>query len=270
MNDKYYEANLKRWNELVAVHAKSDEYDLEGFLAGKSSLKSIEIEEIGDVKGKSLLHLQCHFGLDSLSWARMGAKVTGVDFAPEAVKLARELNEQLNLDAKFIEANIYDLPEKLDGKFDIVFTSYGVLCWLPDLDKWAMMIANYLKTGGMFYVAEFHPFAYVFNDNKDTTELEVHYDYFPQKEPMKFDDVGSYANPDAKIENTIDYEWTHSVSEIINSITKAGLRIKFFNEHDVSCYEQFPFAKQDKDGYYRLKNQKISIPLMFSLKAIKK
>jgi SAM-dependent methyltransferase len=269
MNEKYFEANLKRWNELVAIHAKSDEYNLEEFLKGQTSLKSIEIDELGDVKGKTLLHLQCHFGLDTLSWSRLGAKCTGVDFAPEAVKLASELNDQLKLDAKFVEANIYDLPAKLDGEFDIVFTSYGVLCWLPDLVRWAEIIAHFLKPGGTFYIAEFHPFAWVFNDNPDAKELEVFYDYFPQEEPTMFDDEGSYANPDAKIENTVDYEWTHSVSDIINSLISAGLRIEFFKEHDKTCYQQFPFVKKDNDGYYRLKNQKINIPLMFSIKATK-
>ncbi|NHJ39343.1 MAG: class I SAM-dependent methyltransferase [Asgard group archaeon] len=269
MNDKYFEANLKRWNELVAIHAKSDEYDIEGFLKGKSSLKPIEIKELGNVKGKSLLHLQCHFGLDSLSWARIGAKVTGVDFAPEAVRLARELNEQLNLDAKFIEANIYDLPELLNEKFDIVFTSYGVLCWLPELDKWAKMIYDFLKPKGTFYITEFHPFAWVFDDENEK-ELLVRYNYFPQKEPMRFDADGSYANPNAKMEHTEDYEWTHSVSEIINSLINADLKIEFFNEHDITCYQQFPFVKKDEDGWFRLKNQKATIPLMFSLKAVKK
>ncbi len=269
MNDKYFEANLKRWNELVAIHAKSDEYDIEGFLKGKSSLKPIEIKELGNVKGKSLLHLQCHFGLDSLSWARIGAKVTGVDFAPEAVRLARELNEQLNLDAKFIEANIYDLPELLNEKFDIVFTSYGVLCWLPELDKWAKMIYDFLKPKGIFYIVEFHPFAWIFDDENEK-ELLIRYNYFPQKEPMRFDADGSYANPNAKMEHTEDYEWTHSVSEIINSLISAGLKIEFFNEHNVTCYQQFPFVKKDEDEWFRLKNQKATIPLMFSLKAMKK
>jgi SAM-dependent methyltransferase len=269
MNEKYFEANLNRWNELVALHANSEEYDLEGFIKGKSSLKPLEIEELGDVKGKTLLHLQSHFGLDTLSWARLGAKCTGVDFAPEAIKLAQELNDQLGLDTQFIEANIYDLPEKLEGKFDIVFTSYGVLCWLPDLSKWAEIVAHFLKPGGTFYIAEFHPFSYVFDDNQDVTELQVHYDYFPKEQPLMFDEQGSYAAPDATIKHTVSYDWTHSVSEIINSLINAGLKIEYFNEHDVTCYQQFPFVKQDEDGWFRLKDQKVNIPLIFSIKATK-
>lgn len=268
MNEKYFETNLKRWNELVAIHANSEEYDLEGFLAGQCSLKPLEIAELGDVKGKSLLHLQCHFGLDTLSWARKGAKVTGVDFAPEAIKLARELNDQLELKARFIESNIYDLEEKLTGKFDIVFTSYGVLCWLDDLERWAEIIAHFLKPQGVFYIAEFHPFSYVFDDENEK-ELQLRYNYFSLDEPMKFKVQGSYADPKAKTENSVDYEWIHSLSDIVNAIIKAGMKIEFLNEHNETCFKQFPFVKQEKDGWFRLQNQKVDIPLMFSIKAVK-
>ncbi|MFW9973572.1 MAG: class I SAM-dependent methyltransferase, partial [Candidatus Odinarchaeota archaeon] len=136
-NHKFFETNLKRWNELVELNAKSRLYDLEGFKSGNSSLLRIELEELGNVMGKSLLHLQCHFGMDTLSWARLGAYVTGVDFSDKAINLARDLSKELNIPARFIQANLYDIPNILHEQFDIVFTSYGTICWLPNLAKWA-------------------------------------------------------------------------------------------------------------------------------------
>src|SRR5512136_2825848 len=139
------------------IHVRSPFYDVAGFKAGKNSLKSVELAEVGDVGGKRLLHLQCHFGMDTLSWARLGARVTGVDYAPQAIDLARELAREAGLEADFICASIYDLPERLTGTFDIVFTSYGVLCWLPDLPAWGRVIAHFLRPGGIFYIADGHP-----------------------------------------------------------------------------------------------------------------
>jgi len=156
--ERYYETNLRRWNELVGLHAESEEYDLEGFIAGKSSLHTVELEALGDVSGRSLLHLQCHFGLDTLSWARLGARVTGIDFSDSGIELARRIADRIGVDAEFVCCNVYDLPEHLEGEFDIVYTSYGVLCWLHDINEWARLVSNYLKPGGTFFIAEFHPF----------------------------------------------------------------------------------------------------------------
>ena len=133
---------------------------------------------MGEVRGKSLLHLQCHFGLDTLSWAREGAQVTGMDFSPEGIRIARGLAEELNIPARFICCDLYDLPEHLDETFDRVFTSYGVLCWLPDIPRWAQIVGHFLKPGGVFYIAEFHPFSNVFKNDGDETSLELAYPYF--------------------------------------------------------------------------------------------
>ncbi len=142
--DEYLKKNKELWNELTAIHAGSEFYDVDGFKRGKCSLSSIELEELGDVSGKSLLHLQCHFGLDTLSWARLGARVTGVDFSDKAIDLARSLSRDLKIEADFVQSDIYDLPDNLDGEFDIVFTSGGVLPWLPDLKRWAEIITHFL------------------------------------------------------------------------------------------------------------------------------
>ncbi len=156
------DGNRSLWDELTPVHLRS--YGVERFLAGEPWLPKRILEEVGDVQGKSLLHLQCHFGLDTLAWAREGAVVTGVDFSPEAIKAAEELSKQANLPARFICSDIYDLPEVLDEQFDIIFTSIGVLCWLKDLDVWARIIADHLKPGGVFYIMEGHPLITTFDE----------------------------------------------------------------------------------------------------------
>ncbi|MCG2767215.1 MAG: class I SAM-dependent methyltransferase, partial [Anaerolineae bacterium] len=160
----YLETNRELWNGWAKLHIESAYYDVEGFKAGGESLHPLEIEEVGDVSGKTLLHLQCHFGQNTLSWARRGARVTGVDFSDDAIALACSLSRELDIEAEFIRSDIYDLPEVLDRQFDIVFTSYGVLCWLPDLTRWAEIVARYLSPGGTFYIAEFHPLLTMFDD----------------------------------------------------------------------------------------------------------
>jgi SAM-dependent methyltransferase len=151
----YYDTNRQNWNERAAIHARSRFYDLDGFRAGRNALLPIERAEVGDVAGKSLLHLQSHLGDDTLSWARLGARVTGVDFSEEAIATACGLRDELGLDARFLHANIYDLPDLLNEQFDIVFTSYGVLCWLHDIPRWAQVAAGFVKPGGFLYLGSF-------------------------------------------------------------------------------------------------------------------
>src|SRR5205823_6481205 len=162
--DEYIEANRKHWDELVSIHVKSAFYTVDSVRQGRTSLHPLEIEELGDVRGKRLLHLQCHFGLDTLSWARLGAAVTGADFSDEAIRTARELASELQIPATFVLSNLYDLPGALDGQFDVVYTSHGVLGWLPDIAGWARVAAHFVKPGGFFYVAEIHPVAQVFEN----------------------------------------------------------------------------------------------------------
>ena len=167
--------------------------------------------------GKSLLHLQCHFGMDTLSWGRLGAKVTGVDFSEEAIKLARKLSKETGIKAQFICSDIYKLPEVLKKKFDIVYTSGGVLCWLPDLNKWAKIIAHFLKPGGFFYIMEGHPFTYVFDNSETAKVLKVTQSYFHKPEPTKWEPEGDYANP-TSVTSSASYEWAHGMGDIINSL----------------------------------------------------
>lgn len=202
MND-YIESNRRHWDELVPIHVRSTFYDVESFKAGRSTLTTIEHEELGDVCGKSLLHLQCHFGLDTLSWAREGARVTGVDFSPEAVRVARDLAQELHLEAAFLESDVYKLPQALSGAFDIVFASYGVICWLPDFPRWATIAASYVKPGGIFYLLDSHPAGSMLDDTA-ADSLKLRYPYFSAGTPLTFEGDGSYADRSAKAP-----QWAH-------------------------------------------------------------
>ena len=229
-------------------------------------MDSIELGEVGDVRGRTLLHLQCHFGLDTLSWAREGAVVTGVDFSEESIRLARELTEKSRLEATFIQSNIYDLPDVLDEVFDIVFTSYGVLCWLNDLNRWAEVIARFLKPGGLFYIIDYHPLAWIFDSDAED-DFHLRYSYFHSNEPLSFEVDGSYTGD--KIEPISDYEWAHGIGDIVTSIARAGLRIHFLHEFPMTTFQQFPFLKKHDDGYWYYEHSETQIPLMFSIRATK-
>lgn len=269
--DEYIKKNQQMWDHLAPIHRGTSLYKVDDFLEGALTLDPLEIEEVGDVKGKSLLHLQCHFGLDTMSWARLGAEATGVDFSGESIDLAQTLNEQVDDKAKFLESNVYDLPDKLDEQFDIVFTSGGVLCWLPDLKKWANIVASFVKPGGFFYIREFHPVAYIFNDAEDSDNLKVHYPYFHKDEPVEFEQSGTYADPAVRFPIAMKtYEWTHSLSDIINSVIDAGLQVEFFNEFPFTTYQALPFMEEDEENNrWVLPDFAESVPLMFSLKASK-
>jgi SAM-dependent methyltransferase len=268
---KYYEINRKKWDELAEVHYKGDGYDVKSFIEKRSGLHQLEIDEMGDVSNKCLLHLQCHFGKDTLSWVLRGATpVVGVDFSENAISFANELANKMDLDAKFIHCNIYDLKNHLDEKFDIVYCSYGAIPWLHDLKTWAELISHYLKPGGFFYIIDAHPTAFMF-DNDPSGDIAVKYSYFKKKEPLKFVEDGSYADAEAKLENTTEYAWNYSVSEIINSLIKAGLRIEFFNEHTQVPWKLYDMLEnREEDWYFFPKGWKgREFPLLFSLKAIK-
>jgi SAM-dependent methyltransferase len=265
--DAYLEANRRHWDELVPFHKSSAYYDTDAFLAGKCSLRDLETRELGDVRGKTMLHLQCHFGMDTLSWARRGAIVTGVDFSPAAVSAAQKLAEDAGIEARFIECDVYSLPERLGYQFDIVFTSYGVLFWLPDISRWASVVSHFLRPGGTFYMAEFHPAAGMFDSTVD--ELRVIESYFRGEEPLRFDEDGSYADPEARLKNRTTYSWPHPVGEVLTALIDAGLQIEFVREFPYSIEQRFPFMTRGDDGYWHLPPEMPSIPMLYSLRAVK-
>ena len=275
--NKYFEANKHLWNQRTAVHKDSEFYDLAGFKAGTNVLTPIELNEIGDVKGRSLLHLQCHFGMDTMSFSRMGAKCVGVDLSDEAIKLAREINDELKLNAKFICCNVYDLLVEIQGgskappleglgkaeQFDIVFTSYGTIGWLPDLDPWAKVIAEKLKPGGFFYMAEFHPVVWMFDD--EFTHIKYYYD---NREVIVTENEGTYTDRNADIKGK-EYSWNHSISEVLNALINSGLKIEFFNEHMYSPYPCFRNIVETEKGKWQIRGMESKVPMVYSLSARK-
>ncbi len=262
MND-YLKANKKWWNDITPIHLKSELYDLPSFEKGKTTLQSIERKELPDVKGKTLLHLMCHFGMDTLSWAREGAIVTGVDLSDDSIKLAKKLSKENKIPATFICADVYDLPKALDKKFDIIFMSYGVLLWLSNIKKWARIINHFLKEGGTFYIVELHPFTNILS-----FDFKLVYKYFDQG-PYLDDSSGTYTDWDTDVKG-LTYEWSYTISDVINVLIEQNLKIEFLHEFPFTMYDQFPgFMQQNKKGQYVLKDKKIQIPLLFSLKATK-
>ncbi len=251
------------------MHFGSEFYDVAGFNAGKSTLKDVEVQELGDVSGRSLLHLMCHFGLDTLSWARKGATVTGVDFSVPAIDSARALATECGIDAVFIESDVYDLPNKLDDQFDIVFTSYGVLFWLQDIDRWAQIVAHFLRPGGVFSMVEFHPLSGIFEQDDAAVDLVVTRPYFTPDKPLRIEDDGTYAEREARLEHRITYSWPHSLGEVVTALINAGLRIDFLHEFPFTVEEFFPFCVAQPDGTFRLTKHDGSVPLLYSIKATK-
>ena len=259
----YLEINRQSWNNRTDAHLKSEFYDLQNFIQGKSSLNTIELELLGDLSGKSVLHLQCHFGQDSISLARLGAEVTGVDLSDKAIANAKQLAKETKSNTDFICCDIYELPKYLNRQFDIVFASYGTIGWLPDLDKWAKVISKFLKPKGQFIFAEFHPVVWMFDDNFQN----ITYRYFNSGAIIESEN-GTYADKNADISQEY-VMWNHGLSEVLNSLIKNGLSINSFQEYDYSPYDCFDHTLEFEPKKYRIKHLDNKIPMVFSLAASK-
>jgi SAM-dependent methyltransferase len=266
--NEYLETNRRHWDELVPLHMQTRFYDVDGFRAGASSLHDLEVAEVGDVAGKSLLHLQSHFGLDTLSWARRGARVTGVDFSSAAIETARRLADECGIEARLVESDIYTRPDVLGEQFDIVYTSYGVVFWHPDVRRWAEVVARFVKPGGFFYIAEFHPICSVFHNEDPDSGLEIRYPYF-EGGAIRFEEDGTYADRSAKLENKVTYSWPFTLGSVATSLVEAGLRIEFLHEHPFTVEQFWPLMEEVEPRKWVLRRHGESIPLTFSLKATK-
>jgi SAM-dependent methyltransferase len=273
--DGYVEANRTLWDTWTPINLGSRFYAVDEFAAGRGpDLDPVARAGPGDVRGKSLLHLQCHFGMDTIRWARHGAAVTGVDFSPRAIAAARALAARMGVDATFVESDVYALPGNLEGRFDVVFTSHGVLCWLPDLDGWARVIAHFLAPGGLFYVVDAHPVLQIFDDRPTEPELRLLYPYFRGPEPISEERHGCYSEPEAPV-GAVEHVWLHTMSGIIGALLRAGLRIESFEEYPFLSWAFFSWMERGADGWWRLPGHarlptgRGSLPLMFSLKAVR-
>ncbi len=264
MAEDWLEANRELWDERVPSHVASALYDVEAFVAGRSSLRPFELAELADVAGRTLVHPQCHFGEDTLSWARLGARVTGLDFSGQAVAAARTLAARCGLTADFVEANVYDASEALGGRrFEIVYTGIGAINWLPDIERWAREMAALTAPGGCLYLAEFHPFSHVFGDD----DLTVEYSYF-HEEPFDFPAAGAYAaDPAATFVHNRSFEWNHGLGAVVSAIIGAGFELEFLHEHDHTLFARWPFLEGER-GSFRMPAGRPSLPLLYSLRAV--
>ncbi|WP_329396487.1 class I SAM-dependent methyltransferase [Streptomyces lydicus] len=266
--DDWREANRARWDERVALHTASDFYDQDRFRRVRDVLRAFETAEVGDVTGRSLLHLQCHFGQDTLSWAHRGAaRVVGLDFSEPAVEAARELAAELGYGpdrAAFVAADVYDATEAVpDDAYDIVYTGIGALNWLPDLERWADTAASLVAPGGFLYLAEFHPLCDALDDE---TGSRIVHDYFSCDAWV--DEVpGSYTDFDAQTVNNRSVEWQHPIGEVVSALAGAGLRLEFLHEHDMTMFQRFGALRRADDGFYRFPGDRPRVPLMYSLRA---
>ena len=250
-NRRYVEENRAHWDELATHHPDTDVYDVEAFLDGESTIRPLERDEL-DVEGRTMLHLQCHFGMDTLSWVRDEgvSHATGVDFSQTAIETARDLRDRIGLtrDAvRFVESDVYELDEKLSETFEIVFTSYGVLCWLPDLHEWAAVVADSLEDGGRFYIVDEHPIAGMLGFDSRPDDLRFAYPYFDD-DPITEDVDGSYAGSAFGLTHTRQHQFSHSLGELVTALASAGLSIEFLHEFEWSFYQRLPPMDVDERG----------------------
>ncbi len=278
MSDKHRDANRANWDASVPVHLNA--YPRQEFIDDPKFLTStvrITLEELGDVdlKGKTLLHPQCLFGLDTLSMARLGATVTGVDLSPEAIKEARKLSEVSGVPGRFIESDVYAAPEVLDEQFDIVYTGEGALIWLSDIAGWGKVMAHFVKPGGIFYVRDLHPLLLSLQNVLEIDAPKIEYPYFEAGGPhhQAAGVGGTYSDPDAKVYQPENFQWNHGLGETVQSLIDAGLVIEFVNEHKHVharlWTDEWPEMIQDENGFFRLPKNQDMIPLTFSIRAHK-
>ncbi|WP_344144021.1 class I SAM-dependent methyltransferase [Kribbella yunnanensis] len=256
--DERVEGNRAGWDLRALAHAGGASlYDVDGFRAGGSSLRPFELEALGDVRGKRLLHLMCHFGLDTLSWARLGAAVTGLDFSAAAIAAARQLADEVGLAARFVQADVYDAADVLEEQYDIVIATYGVLMWLPDLAEWARVVARLLRPGGVLFVGEFHP-----QQGQIDDDLRITSSYF-RTQPREVQVSASYTGQELPTHTQTTWPWT--ISGLLNALIDAGLHINRLDEHPVDLRQRRPTMVPTPDGLWRLPGD--PIPLLLTCRA---
>lgn len=272
--DEAVQANREMWRERARLHPQSEMYArfFDKLRAGGDCLLPIEVEALGDLAGKRVLHLQCHVGQDSLSLVRRGAEVVAVDFAPEAIDYARTMSRALELPARFVVSDVLtaDGAPELAGdaaSFDWVFASYGVLCWIRDLERWMRVAAHFLRPGGRLLVVDTHPFVDVFDDEVPLSQATIRFPYF-RRHATRWEETGSYADRSATTEANVSYEWSHRIGQIVNAAIAAGLRIDGLDEFPEGYWAKFPGQALDGDGHYRLPKEGAGkVPMIFALRA---
>lgn len=266
------ELNRANWNGRVPIHAASRFYDLPGFIAGREELRAFELEEVGDVSGLELLHLQCHIGTDTISLARLGADMTGLDFSPASLAEARRIARLAGADVRFVEAELYDATVALGPEpFDLVYTGIGALCWLPDIARWARVVAGLLRPGGRLFIREGHPVLWALDDPRPDGLLAVEYPYFEREEAMVFDEGGTYVDTDAVFTHNRTHEWNHGLGEIVTALMAAGMDLTGLVEHDSVPWDALPGQMERiGGGEWRLADRPWRLPHTYTLQAIRR
>jgi SAM-dependent methyltransferase len=269
--DEHRAANLANWESRVPIHAASMLYDLEALAADAERLSNVmrrDAPELGDIRGVDVVHLQCHIGTESVSLARLGARVTAVDFSPSALAVARDLARRAGADVRFVESELYSAPDALAGEqFDLVYTSVGVLCWLPDIRNWARVVSSLLRPGGRLYLREGHPVLWSLDDERTDELLSIRYPYFETTEPTRFETEVSYTDGEARLASPVTYEWNHGLGEIVQAVLDAGMMLTRLEEHDAVEWQALPWMVRGDDGRFRLPSGSERVPLSYTLEA---
>lgn len=267
----YADANRLNWNNRAELHSTdtTGSYRIAAVLGGGSSLHALEASEIGDLAGKDVVHLQCHIGLDTISLKHLGAKsVTGLDFSPKAITAARDFAAKAAADVKFVEASVFDAVDALGATYDFVFVTWGAINWLDDIFRWARIVSALLRPNGRLYLLEGHPSMNQFEARDG--KLELWFDWkTPQDTPLVFDEAATYTGDARPLTHTRNYEWIHPISDVVNALIQAGLRIDFLNEHDVIVWKPFPFVVETGEDQFELPDGMPKIPMSYSIGATK-
>ncbi|MGP0172125.1 class I SAM-dependent methyltransferase [Pseudomonas sp. NCHU5208] len=271
--DESFELNKANWNERAALHAASPDYQVQRFIDSAEHLSDVvrfDLPRLGDIRGLEALHLQCHIGTDTLSLARLGARMTGLDFSSASLEQARHLAEACQQHMRFVEASVDQAVQVLgEQRYDLIYTSIGALNWLPRIDDWARTVAALLKPGGRLFLREAHPILMAL-DEECEHDLRIAHPYFEQAEPLVWNDEQSYVQTDATLTASVTHEWNHGLGEIITALLQQGMQLTALEEHDCLPWEALPGQMQPgTDGEWRLRERPERLPLSYSLQAVK-
>lgn len=270
--EDYRQLNRANWNDRVAIHWDSEEYEVQRYVDDPSHISGIvefDSHEVGPVAGKSLLHLQCHIGTDTISWARLGANVTGLDFSDASIDAASKLFDLAGSKGRFVVSDLYEAPEALPNEqFDVVYTGIGSIGWLPNIRRWADVVSHFVRPGGLFYIREGHPVTWSVTQDRDDDLLVIEDPYFEVDAPLVEENEKSYFG-EGTLEHRRVHEWNHGIGETVTALIDAGLRIESLKEYQFTEWQALPVLRKSDDGRWRLVDRPERLPLSYSIRATK-
>ena len=273
MDEEHYAINRAWWDDRAPAHASSPDYAVQELIADPTRLSDVvrfDLPRLGDVNGQRGIHLQCHIGTDTISLHRLGALMTGLDFSSESIAIARRIATDARADVTFVQSDVYSAPVAVDGGFDFVFTGIGALCWLPDVARWARIVADLLCPGGRLFLREYHPMSWAVDDGR-TDALVLGYPYFEQPDPVHLDTPGTYVETAMEFSHSETRGWTHGLGQIVTAVLDAGLELTMLVEHDSAPDEALPgLMRREGDGEWRLIEHPERLPLSYTLQAVKR